>query len=70
MWDTILEGTGSSVTSHELPWGPARKAIEIGDFVVNPYKIHKMLGWWPKTSLKEGLQKTLAFYKERQEEYF
>ena len=70
MCNMILEVTNSQMTIHKNPWDPARKAIEIGDFVVNPEKIHKMLGWWPKTSLKEGLQKTLAFYKERQLEYF
>ncbi len=70
MCNTILEVTNSSMSIHKNPWDPARKAIAIGDFVVNPAKIHKMLGWWPKTSLKEGLQKTLAFYKERQTEYF
>ncbi len=70
MCNTILEVTNSPVQIHKNPWDPARKAIEIGDFVVNPAKINAMLGWWPRTSLKEGLQKTLAFYKERQEEYF
>ena len=70
MCNTILSVTGSSMTIEKKQWDAARKAIEIGDFVVNPAKIHRMLGWWSKTSLQEGLQKTLAFYKERQAEYF
>lgn len=70
MCNTILEVTGSSMNIHKNSWDQERKAIEIGDFVVNPAKIHRVLGWWPKTSLKEGLQKTLMFYKGREAEYF
>jgi nucleoside-diphosphate-sugar epimerase len=29
-----------------------------------------MLGWWPKTSLQEGLKKTAEFYKQRKAEYW
>lgn len=70
MCNLILEVVGSSMKIQTQPWPADRKAIEIGDFMVNPEKIHRMLGWWPKTSLREGLEKTHAFYKERQEEYF
>lgn len=70
MCNLILAVTGSSMKIQTQEWPTDRKAIEIGDFVVNPAKIHRMLGWWPQTSLREGLEKTHAFYKERQEEYF
>ncbi len=70
MCTTILSVTGSSMSIEKKQWDAARKAIEIGDFVVNPAKIHRMLGWWPKTSLREGLEKTHAFYKGREAEYF
>ncbi len=70
MCNLILEVTRSSMTIEKKQWDAHRKAIEIGDFVVNPEKIHKILGWLPKTSLREGLEKTHAFYKERQAEYF
>lgn len=70
MCNLILEVVGSSMKIQTQPWPADRKAIEIGNFMVNPEKIHRMLGWWPKTSLLEGLEKTHAFYKERQEEYF
>ncbi len=70
MCETILSVTGSSMTIEKKQWDAARKAIEIGDFVVNPAKIHRMLGWWPVTSLRSGLEKTYAFYKGREAEYF
>jgi len=70
MCETILSVTGSSMAIEKKPWDAARKAIEIGDFVVNPAKIHSLLGWWPKTSLRLGLEKTYDFYKVREAEYF
>lgn len=70
MCTTILSVVGSSMIIEKRSWDASRKAIEIGDFVVNPAKIHHMLGWWPKTSLCDGLEKTHAFYKGREAEYF
>ena len=70
MCNTILSVVGSSMIIEKKQWDASRKAIEIGDFVVNPAKIHRDLGWWPKTSLQEGLKQTHAFYKGREAEYF
>ncbi len=41
-----------------------RKKIDIGDYYSDSSKIKNMLGWHPKTSLKEGLLKTIQFYKK------
>ena len=49
---------------------PERKAQEPGDFVSDITKIRRLLGWEPKISLREGLARTVAFYRERQSEYF
>lgn len=70
MCNMILEATESAMAIEKQPWPADRKAIEIGDFVVNPEKIHRMLGWWPQTSIKEGLQKTVAFYIQRKADYW
>ncbi|MBI2142128.1 SDR family NAD(P)-dependent oxidoreductase [Candidatus Woesearchaeota archaeon] len=51
------------------PWPPERKAIEIGRFVVSTSKIRRILGWRPKTSLKEGMKRTVEFYRQRLKEY-
>lgn len=45
------------------------RKLEIGDFVVNYRKINKLLGWYPKISLEEGLRKTVEFYRQRLAEY-
>jgi UDP-glucose 4-epimerase len=49
---------------------PERKAQEPGDFVSDITKIRRLLGWEPRTALREGLEKTVAFYRDRRAEYF
>ncbi len=61
-----LVGKGEIVRK---PWPPERKAIEIGRFVVSNAKIRRILGWQPKTSLEEGMKKTVEFYRKRLKEY-
>ncbi len=49
---------------------PERKAQEPGDFLSDITKIRGLLGWEPKTGLREGLARTVAFYQERSSDYF
>lgn len=49
---------------------PDRKAIEIGDFSVSFKKIKKDLGWQPTTTFREGLAKTVEFYRKNKKYYF
>jgi UDP-glucose 4-epimerase len=49
---------------------PERKAQEPGDFVSDISKIRRLLGWEPRVDLREGLSRTVAFYRERRAEYF
>ncbi len=49
---------------------PERKAQEPGDFVSDITKIRGLLGWEPKVSLRDGLARTVAFYRERRADYF
>jgi dTDP-glucose 4,6-dehydratase/UDP-glucose 4-epimerase len=46
-----------------IPFPPERKAIDIGDYYSDFSLIKKELGWIPKVGLKEGLQKTIEYYK-------
>jgi UDP-glucose 4-epimerase len=47
-----------------------RKAQEPGDFVSDISKIRRILGWSPTVPLREGLQRTVEFYRERRADYF
>ncbi len=49
---------------------PERKAQEPGDFLSDISRIRALLGWEPKTSLRAGLERTVAFYRERRADYF
>jgi len=46
-----------------------RKAIDIGDFYADFSKIKTRLGWSPRTDLREGLQKTLDYYRQHLKSY-
>ena len=49
---------------------PERKAQEPGDFVSDISKIRRLLGWEPTVDLREGLSRTVQFYKDRRGDYF
>lgn len=46
-----------------------RKKIDIGDYYTDNTLIHTMLGWTPKTSLRQALQKTIDYYRPLLNEY-
>jgi len=51
------------------PWPTEKKNIDIGDYYGDFSKIKNDVGWEPKTSLDEGLKKTIDFYKENLDKY-
>jgi dTDP-glucose 4,6-dehydratase/UDP-glucose 4-epimerase len=53
-----------------IPFPPDRKAIDIGDYYSDFSLITKELGWQPKVGLREGLQKTMAYYQEHYRHYW
>ncbi len=46
-----------------------RKRIDIGDYYADYRHIEAMLGWKPSIHLREGLARTLAFYREHVRHY-
>jgi UDP-glucose 4-epimerase len=51
------------------PFPPERKSIDIGDFYADSSKIRETLGWAPRVGLREGLEGTIAYYREHKEHY-
>lgn len=49
---------------------PERRAQEPGDFFSDITKIRKLTGWSPRVDLRDGLARTVAFYRERRADYF
>jgi UDP-glucose 4-epimerase len=52
-----------------VPFPPERKAIDIGDYYSDFRKIERELGWRPRVALREGLARTLEYYREAGEHY-
>jgi len=60
-------GTGSWEMT---PFTPERKAQEPGDFYSDINKIRTLIGWKPRVTLKEGVKKTLEYYREYKNHYW
>jgi UDP-glucose 4-epimerase len=52
-----------------LSYPPDRKRIDIGDYYADFSRISSMLGWRPATPLREGLSRTITFYREHLPKY-
>ena len=46
-----------------------RKRIDIGDYYADDKKIRTTLGWQPRIDLREGLSRTVAFYRQHLAQY-
>ena len=67
--DVMIEIAGSG--SYRLvPFPEEKKAIDIGSVYADDNKIRRALGWEPSTSLREGLTRTIAFYREHRDQYW
>lgn len=53
-----------------IPFPPDRKPIDIGDYYADYRRIRGKLGWMPKVGLREGLTRTLDFYRRYREHYW
>lgn len=67
--ELLVEANGGG--EYELvPFPPDLKRIDIGDYYSTNERIEKALGWTPRVPLREGLSRTLAFYREHAEHYW
>jgi UDP-glucose 4-epimerase len=62
----IVPGTQIEYTD----FTPERKAQEPGDFYSDITKIRRVCGWSPTIGLREGLERTVAFYRTAREHYW
>jgi UDP-glucose 4-epimerase len=63
-----VAGAGGGV---ELaPWPPEREKIDIGSIYVDHSRLTALTGWEPKVGLRDGLERTMAFYREHGEHYW
>ena len=67
--ELLYEVSGKTPTYKLVPFPEERRRIDIGDFYADYSKIERALGWSPKTSLADGVAKTIEFYREHIERY-
>jgi len=52
-----------------VEWPPDKKLIDIGSFYADSSKFARVTGWRPSVSLREGLARSVAFYREHLARY-
>jgi UDP-glucose 4-epimerase len=65
----IIEAAGSGKMDH-TEFTTERKALEPGDYYADISKIKNAIGWQPKTSLEDGIKKTLEYYRKNKKNYW
>ncbi len=66
----LLIDVAGSGSYHMIPFPPERKAIDIGSIYVDDHKIRRTLGWQPTTDMREGLSRTVAYFRAHREHYW
>lgn len=66
---TILVAENKAGKYEKIPFPADRQNIDIGDFYGDFSKIKTELGWAPKVSFKEGIKRTLNYYRKNIEYY-
>jgi UDP-glucose 4-epimerase len=60
--NTVIEIAGGGRVEH-VPWPALAEQVETGDFIADISRIERELGWRPAIALRDGLERTVAFYK-------
>lgn len=56
--------------SESVPFPDDKKIIDIGDYFGDFSRFRAATGWTPQVDLEEGLERTVAFYREHKEVYW
>ncbi len=64
----LIEVAGAGRVEY-VDWPADKKAIDIGSFYTDSTKFKKATGWAPTVALRDGLSRTIAFYREHWPRY-
>jgi UDP-glucose 4-epimerase len=65
----LLVDVAGSGRARFVEWPPDKKRIDIGSFYSDSTKFNRVVGWAPTVDLREGLKRTVAFYREHLARY-
>ena len=65
----LLVETAGRGSVRYVEWPPEKKRIDIGSFYSDSTKFQQTVGWAPRVSLRDGLTRTLQFYRAHIREY-
>jgi UDP-glucose 4-epimerase len=64
----LVERAGSGTVRY-VEWPESMKAIDIGSFYADSTKFTRATGWTPTVALADGLDRTVAFYRQHLRHY-
>jgi UDP-glucose 4-epimerase len=64
----LVDVAGSGRVEY-VDWPPEKKRIDIGSFYADSTKFKRTAAWAPSVTLRDGLRRTLAFYRQHYDHY-
>ena len=64
----LIETAGSGRVRY-VDWPPDKKVIDIGSFYSDSTRFRERVGWQPPIGLREGLGRTISFFREHMSKY-
>jgi len=66
---TLLIETAGTGAYRLVEWPADKKAIDIGSFYADSTRFRTTTGWEPRTTLRDGLAQTIAYYRQHLPRY-
>jgi UDP-glucose 4-epimerase len=60
--ERLIEVAGTGRVAY-VPWPDEKKRIDIGSFYSDSSKFTRVTGWTPAVALREGFERTIAYYR-------
>ena len=67
--DALIDANGGVGRFEVRQFPPERKKIDIGDYYADDSLFRKTTGWRARTPVREGLERSLSFFREHLEHY-
>jgi UDP-glucose 4-epimerase len=64
----LVDVAGSGRVEY-VDWPPEKKRIDIGSFYADSTKFKRTTAWAPSVALRDGLRRTVAFYRQHYDHY-